>query len=257
MAPLGVVLQKVLSQPLLSRCKYEADESDENPHAYVHADHVHEYDRPMRFEEEWEHSARQELPVAECSASTVHHIHQDGEAADRRLRRQTSKTHLANDENDEQLYALFCRMDVNGDGNINKRELIFALRKEPELCELLGLPSRIQQEDGSREAFERVFQEVDGDDNRELSWEEFQDFCSLTRKSFFGGEGGASGGMGEGPLPGEHFLIDSPILQRKRIMPLPLLRSHSLGSVMRLRRPLPPALTPQAAQPGSGATAGV
>jgi hypothetical protein len=48
MAPLGVVLQKVLAQPLLSRCKYEEGEADEDPHAYTHQVRTYVYARHIR-----------------------------------------------------------------------------------------------------------------------------------------------------------------------------------------------------------------
>jgi hypothetical protein len=40
---------------------------------------------------------------------------------------------------------MFDRADKSGDGRVNKRELIIALRKDPELCEMLGLQSHIHQ----------------------------------------------------------------------------------------------------------------
>lgn len=85
MAPAGVVLQKVLAEPLLRRCRYDEDEANEDPQAYVpnvSRRVSQEYGRPKRFEKEWEHAARQEMPALEVSASTIHRIHRDGEAAD-------------------------------------------------------------------------------------------------------------------------------------------------------------------------------
>jgi hypothetical protein len=75
------------------------------------------------------------------------------------------------------LRQLFDRVDRNRDGQVNKRELILALRNESELCELLELPANIRQEDGSRALFEQLFQGADLDENRELSWEEFSSAC--------------------------------------------------------------------------------
>jgi hypothetical protein len=78
----------------------------------------------------------------------------------------------------EHARALFERVDRNGDGQVNKRELIIVLRSEAEepgmLCQMLGLPTgSIRQEDGSRAAFEGLFQQADANDDRQLSWVEF------------------------------------------------------------------------------------
>jgi hypothetical protein len=70
---------------------------------------------------------------------------------------------------------MFERADRDGDGAVNKRELILALRREPELCEMLGLPAHIRQEDGSRDKFQRLFDSADHEDDRLLSVEEFQE----------------------------------------------------------------------------------
>jgi hypothetical protein len=84
-------------------------------------------------------------------------------------------------------------VDRNLDGEVNKREMILALRKEPRLCEMLGLPSHIHQEDGSREAFELLFQGADHDDDRCLSWSEFAE-CVESRRMTQAGEGVSGGG---------------------------------------------------------------
>ena len=70
---------------------------------------------------------------------------------------------------------LFDQVDKDKDGYINVREMLIALRTNSELSELLQLPSRIRQENGSREAFENVFQEMDsdGDGDRLISYTEF------------------------------------------------------------------------------------
>jgi hypothetical protein len=47
------------------------------------------------------------------------------------------------------LRRMFGQADCDDDGVVNKRELILALRKDPALCEMLGMPSHIRQEDGS------------------------------------------------------------------------------------------------------------
>jgi len=66
--------------------------------------------------------------------------------------------------------------DTNLDNEITKRELIFALRKNPEVAELFHLARRTRQEDGSRDKFELLFQEIDVDDSRTISWAEFYNY---------------------------------------------------------------------------------
>jgi hypothetical protein len=80
------------------------------------------------------------------------------------------------------LRLMFERVDRNGDGMVNRRELILALRKDAALCTRLNLPSYIHQEDGSRESFERLFQDGDRDDDRQLSWEEFMAMCDREQR---------------------------------------------------------------------------
>jgi len=71
---------------------------------------------------------------------------------------------------------IFQKMELNGDGTVNKRELIKSLKKDAEVADFLGLPTHIQQEDGSRDAMESFFQQVDKNGDREMDWEEFRSF---------------------------------------------------------------------------------
>eukprot|EP00928_Gymnodinium_smaydae_P097038 TRINITY_DN8698_c0_g1_i1.p1 TRINITY_DN8698_c0_g1~~TRINITY_DN8698_c0_g1_i1.p1 ORF type:complete len:1814 (-),score=508.32 TRINITY_DN8698_c0_g1_i1:55-5496(-) len=73
----------------------------------------------------------------------------------------------------EKLLAIFNLCDANGDGRINKRELIKACRSDPAIAEFFGLPAQIRQEDGSRDLLEALFQIVDDSEDRVVSWEEF------------------------------------------------------------------------------------
>ena len=68
---------------------------------------------------------------------------------------------------------IFGRVDKDDSGLINVREMLIALRKDSELAKLLHLPAHIRQEDGTRAAFEVVFQELAGDD-REITYDEFE-----------------------------------------------------------------------------------
>lgn len=76
-------------------------------------------------------------------------------------------------DKEAQLGKIFGIVDVLGDGFINKRELIKALRKHNEVSKFFGLPSVIRQEDGSRDMMEAMFQTLDEDGDRQISWEEF------------------------------------------------------------------------------------
>merc|ERR1712083_524486 len=80
------------------------------------------------------------------------------------------------------LLEIFQKVDMNGDGSLNKRELIKMLRQNPEMAEFFGLPTQIRQEDGSRDLFEAWFQKMDSDDSREITWEEFRNFHARGRR---------------------------------------------------------------------------
>jgi len=73
----------------------------------------------------------------------------------------------------QRLGRIFTECDKNGDGVVNKRELIRACREHPEVASFWGVSSQIRQEDGSRDTLERKFQEMDSNDDRTLSWTEF------------------------------------------------------------------------------------
>merc|ERR1711874_41861 len=49
----------------------------------------------------------------------------------------------------------------------------------PEVADFFGLPRKIRQEDGSRDKMESLFQKIDGNNDRKISWEEFFRFYRL------------------------------------------------------------------------------
>ena len=75
----------------------------------------------------------------------------------------------------EQLKQVFDVMDSNGDGHVNRAEMVNALRKEDHhhVRSLLGLPPVFREGSSDDSAFESVFEQLDGDDSREISWPEF------------------------------------------------------------------------------------
>ena len=74
----------------------------------------------------------------------------------------------------EELRSIFQRLDRNGDGDISIREFIIAIRKDKALASWLNLASSsVKQEDGSRDTVERLFQNIDKDGDRSISWTEF------------------------------------------------------------------------------------
>jgi hypothetical protein len=77
-------------------------------------------------------------------------------------------------DSEKKLWEVFQRLDTDGDGVVNKREIVKACRGNSDIAKCLGLPMRIRQEDGSRDLMEYWFQSLDVDDSRELSWDEFR-----------------------------------------------------------------------------------
>ena len=64
---------------------------------------------------------------------------------------------------------LFEQLDKDKNGTLSRIEVIKSLRSNKEVQALLRLPSRIRQEDGTRDAFESVFQAIDRDDSKSIS----------------------------------------------------------------------------------------
>ena len=68
---------------------------------------------------------------------------------------------------------IFQQIDANGDGEISQIEFIKALRKDGGLALRLGLPHEIHQEDESRKLFALTYADIDKDQSKSISLEEF------------------------------------------------------------------------------------
>ena len=56
---------------------------------------------------------------------------------------------------------------------MDHKELLLALRKNPDVAELLSLPSRVKASDGTLLAFDEAFVAMDKDASGTISWGEF------------------------------------------------------------------------------------
>ena len=72
---------------------------------------------------------------------------------------------------------LFEQLDKDKNGTLSRIEVIKSLRSNEEVQALLRLPGRIRQEDGTRDAFESVFQAIDRDDSKSISRAEWHRYC--------------------------------------------------------------------------------
>ena len=82
-----------------------------------------------------------------------------------------AKADLAEDANSK-LVELFARLDSSGTGEVGRRQLVLALRRDGALAELLNLPQHIFQEGTSRDAFEAAFLALDDDGSGTISLQE-------------------------------------------------------------------------------------
>ena len=77
------------------------------------------------------------------------------------------------------LKEVFTRIDKQNKGVLTRAALIKSLRTDSDVRKIMHLPSKIGQGSNSQKNFERIFQAMDSDDDREITWEEF-------RNAFFG-----------------------------------------------------------------------
>eukprot|EP00054_Salpingoeca_dolichothecata_P036976 m.9376 g.9376 ORF g.9376 m.9376 type:complete len:618 (-) comp7187_c0_seq1:46-1899(-) len=87
--------------------------------------------------------------------------------------------HKWSNEELKKLGHVYENMDRDHDGSVSITEFIKAVRQDPEADKLLKLPKEARLAD-----IEDEFQAADKDHNKQLSLEEFVDFCSRLRKRF-------------------------------------------------------------------------
>uniref|UniRef100_A0A7S2JX14 EF-hand domain-containing protein n=1 Tax=Zooxanthella nutricula TaxID=1333877 RepID=A0A7S2JX14_9DINO len=71
--------------------------------------------------------------------------------------------------------------------------MIKVCRQDLGVAEFFGIPSTIRQEDGSRDTFEQVFQGIDDNDDRMISFEELRGWQRARRRSGVGVNAPGSG----------------------------------------------------------------
>ena len=74
----------------------------------------------------------------------------------------------------QKIDAAFALIDKNGNGRLSRAEVIQAVRRDAGVRDLLGLPEHINQEDGSLDAVEHVFQGMDVDASKDVDLEEWR-----------------------------------------------------------------------------------
>ena len=102
----------------------------------------------------------------------------------------------------------FDAMDTHKRGHLSQIDVIKGLRTNSRVRELLDLPSKIKQEDGSRDQFEHIFHEMDNKNDKTVDLEHF---FYVTAKLAGGVEADetAAGGETEAPGDGTRTAIES------------------------------------------------
>jgi len=71
-----------------------------------------------------------------------------------------------------QMKDIFKECDENQDGTVSKIEFIRALRSKPDVAKFFNLSGKFGQESKGRTQMERVFQGIDHDGDKKITWEE-------------------------------------------------------------------------------------
>ena len=72
--------------------------------------------------------------------------------------------------------AQFDKIDLDGDGQISKKDILRAVKKEKEALEKLKLPSAVSMHSASMNTFYQAFDRIDADQSGSISWPEIASF---------------------------------------------------------------------------------
>ena len=87
---------------------------------------------------------------------------------------ETTRTNFST-ATEKHLRELFAQLDTKGTGEVSRRVMVLALRRDKAWAELLGVPQRVLQEGPTRKAFEDAFHQIDDDGSGTLSLDEVLD----------------------------------------------------------------------------------
>jgi Ca2+-binding EF-hand superfamily protein len=159
------------------------------------------------------------------------------------------------EEQERRWRALFDRIDRNSDGHLTRVELLAALRRASpevtrELHELLGIPERVRQEDGTRDDFVRVFEAIDRDESDSIELDEFVAYLQKANERWVGSGPPNSGeGSGDGDGDGRDGASRERLGEDwRQTHPRPLSVSASAAVAVNRR-----SSTPQRSGPSDGA----
>eukprot|EP00658_Telonema_sp_P-2_P007051 TRINITY_DN12631_c0_g1_i2.p1 TRINITY_DN12631_c0_g1~~TRINITY_DN12631_c0_g1_i2.p1 ORF type:complete len:426 (+),score=111.82 TRINITY_DN12631_c0_g1_i2:133-1410(+) len=84
------------------------------------------------------------------------------------------------------LWELFVRMDKNGDGSLDKTEIIAFLNQNADDAVVLRLPSKFRVGSKQHRQFEKAFQMIDQDKSENVSWEELCAYFEMAPEGVVG-----------------------------------------------------------------------
>ena len=71
---------------------------------------------------------------------------------------------------------------------MQRRDFLLACRKDQDVANYLGLPQRIHQEGNSRQLLETVFQDIESNEQNEISIEEFVNHYRRSSVKIYGNQ---------------------------------------------------------------------